>query len=345
MHRRAGRASVRWTRIALSLLSAALFACTDDDPSAASALPWESWRAVGMIGDTVPVPNARIGTIRETAITSRGQILVLDGEHQRVIAVDETGRVLAGGSSTAELPGPLSDPAIIAALALDPVAIDVLQGDDVVLVDRNRRRIDVLLPVELGLQGARSAMVGFRPEAACVLRGELFLLGNMGDEYLHRFAMSLDAFSSLSPVPPDPDIESADTAAAARRRALGQGALACDEESGILMHAPAAHGVVYGIRPDGRFAWTLALDSVDSGGEESVVRVTPLGDGQAQVLIRRSRVDAAARPPAYRAILIDVTNGAVLRQVASPRHWGVVTARWATEHLGEPATAVRIWRR
>jgi hypothetical protein len=346
----------------LSLLTLTILACSPGD-RASEPTAWESWRAVGVTGGTLSAPGTTIGTVLETAITSRGQILVLDGAEKHLLAFDEKGRVLARGPGSGDLPGVLVDPVAIAMIARDPVALAVIAGDSVVLVDRNLRRIEVLAPIEDGLRPVRSATLDFRPEGACVLGGELFLLGNKRDVYLHRFAISLEVFSSFSPVPSDPGLENEDAVAGYRRVALGGGRLACDDESGLLVHAPSAHRQVYGIRPDGRFEWTLSLDSLALqvitpgsdglrfdldpafGYAESVLRVTPLGDGQAQLLIRRSFAQDASRPPEYRAILIDVTNGEVLRHVSTPRHFGVATRRWATEHLEEPVTAVRIWRR
>lgn len=347
----------------LSLLTLTMFACSEGGRSPEPATEWESWRAVGVIGDTLSASGTTIETILETAITSRGQVLVLDGAQQRVLAFDEKGRVIARGPGSGELPGVLTDPVALAVVARDPVALAVTAGDSVVLVDRNLRRIEVLTPIESGLQPVRSATLDFRPEGACVLGDELFLLGSTGDVYLHRFALSLKAFTSLSPVPPSPAPEHEDAVAGYRRLALGGGRLACDDESGLLVHAPSAHRQVYGIRPDGRFAWTLSVDSlalqvitarsdgvrfdIDPafGYAEVVLRVTPLGGGQAQILIRRSFAQDADREPEDRAILIDVRNGEVLRDISRPPHFGAATRKWATEHLGEAVTAVRLWRR
>lgn len=337
----------------LSLLAVAVFACAPEDRSSEPAVAWESWRPGGVVGDTVSASDATIGSVLETAVTSRGQLLVLDGAERRVLAFDDAGRVLARGAGVGDGPGELRD----------PVALAVIAGDSLVLVDRTLRRIEVLTPVEDGLRPARSISLDFAPEAACVLEGDLFLLGSSGDVYLHRLAASGELASSWSPVPANPSLESQDAIAGYLRFALGGGRLACDGEVGLLVHAPDFHRQVYGIHPDGRIAWTLPLDSLvlrtitprpggvrfgldpAHGYAEHVLRVTMLGSGQAQVLITRRFARDANREPEIRAIIVDVASGAVLRHVPSPRHFGVATRQWATEHLEEPAPAVRLWLR
>jgi hypothetical protein len=243
------------------------------------------------------------------------------------------------------------------------VAIAVIAGDSVVLVDRTLRRIEVLTPVEDGLRPARSIPLDFAPSAACVIENDLFVLGSRANAYLHRFGAVRDLIDSWSPVPADSVSDARNAVAGYRRFALGEGDLACDAESGLLVHAPAARDQLYGVRTDGRIAWTLPVDSLVPavlverpngvrfdldpvhGYAEHVLRVTPLGDDQAQVLVRRRFARDSKREPEVRAIVIGVSRGLLLQRVPSPRHFGVTTQQWATEHLEEPAPAVRLWRR
>jgi hypothetical protein len=306
-----------------------------------------------VVGDTLSASDATIGTVLATALTSRGNLLVLDGAEKRVLAFDAGGRLLASGAGVGDGPGELRD----------PVAIAVIAGDSVVLVDRTHRRIEVLTPIADGLRPARSVSLDFAPAAACVLENDLFLLGGRDAVYLHRLTAAGDLIGSWSPVPADSNTENQDAIAGYRRFALGGGQLACDTGSGLLLHAPDAHAQVYGIRSDGRIEWTLPIDSLVLrvvvarpygvrfdldplyGYAEHVLRVTPLGNGQAQFLVQRSFARDANREPELRAIVVDVARGVLLRRVQSPRHFGFTTREWATEHLEEPAPAVRLWRR
>jgi hypothetical protein len=306
-----------------------------------------------VVGDTLSASDATIGTVLATALASRGELLVLDGAEKRVLAFDTGGRLLARGAGVGDGPGELRD----------PVSIVVIAGDSVALVDRTLRRIEVLTPVADGLRPARSISLDFSPSAACRIDDDLFVLGTRGSAYLHRLTPAGDLIDSWSPVPADPATEDQDAIAGYRRFALGGGQLACDTELGMLLHAPDTHGEVYGIRPDGRLEWTQPIDSLVLrvivarpngvrfdldpvyGYHEYVLRVTALGEGQAQLLVRRSFARDADREPELRAIVIDVASGVLLRRVQSPRHFGFTTREWATEHLEEPAPAVRLWRR
>jgi hypothetical protein len=337
----------------LLLLAIAAFACAPGNRPGEAALPWESWRPAGVVGDTLSTSDATIGTVLATALTSRGELLVLDGAEKRVLAFDAGGQLLARGAGVGDGPGELRD----------PVSLLVIAGDSVALVDRTLRRIEVLTPVADGLRPARSVSLDFAPAAACLLEDDLFVLGGRGGAYLHRLTAAGDLIDSWSPVPADSAKESQDAIAGYRRFALGGGQLACDTELGMFLHAPDAHGEVYGIRPGGRMEWTQPIDSLVlpvivarpngvrfdldpvHGYAEHVLRVTPLGAGQAQLLIRRRFARDANREPELRAIVLDVASGALLRRVQSPRHFGFTTQEWATEHLEEPAPAVVLWRR
>jgi hypothetical protein len=338
---------------ALTLLVVATLACSPGDPAPAPILAWESWRPAGVIGDTLSSTDTTVGSVLETAITSRGQVLVLDGADDRLLAFDAAGRMLARAGGTGGGPGELRD----------PVALSVIAGDSVLVVDRTLRRVLVFTSIEEALWAVKRFDLDFGPEGACLLRGELFLIGSKGDVYLHRYDRARTTVSSLSPVAPEPALEQGDAIAAYRRFALGAGRLACDDESGLLVHAPSARREVYGIHPDGRFAWTITLDSLalrvitpGAGGvrfdidpafgyAESVARVTPLGGGQALLIVRRTFARDARREAEYWAIVIDIARGTVIRVLATAPHVGAVAGSWATEHLEVPTPAVRVWRR
>ncbi|MCC7001856.1 MAG: hypothetical protein IT357_06850 [Gemmatimonadaceae bacterium] len=337
----------------LILVAIATLACAKGDRSAAATLAWESWRAEGVVGDTLGESNATIGTVLATTLDSRGNVLVLDGAEMRVLAFDAGGQLRARSPGAGDGPGELRD----------PVAIVTLAGDSVAVADRTLRRIEVLSPVADGLRPVRSFALDFSPSAACLLDGDLFVLGGRDNVYLHRMMVAGTFKGSWSPVPADTIKENADAVVGFRRFALGDGALACDADAGLLVHAPWAHTEVYGIRADGRIAWTQTVDSlvmrtivaVENGVSfaldpafgygEDVQRVTPLHNGQALLLIRRRFAREANRDPEHRAIVIDVASGVLLHRMPSPRHYGFTTREWALEHLEDPAPAVRRWRR
>lgn len=341
-----------WTWRLLALFP--LLASCDRAPrDGATAVAWDSWQPEVVAGDTLSASDATIGSVLATSLTSRGDLLVLDGADMRVLAFNTSGQLLARSSGAGDGPGELRD----------PVAIVLIAGDSVALVDRTLRRIEVLTPIADGLRPTRSVSLDFAPAAACVLGDDLFVLGGRGGAYLHRVSAAGEVSGSWSPVPADSAAEDQDAIAGYRRFALGGGHLACDAETGLLLHAPDAHREVYGVRPDGRIAWTQSIDSLVLsvivarpngvrfdldpvyGYAEHVLRVTTLGRGQAQILVRRRFARDANREPELWAIVIDVASGALLHRVQAPRHFGFTTREWATEHLEEPAPAVRLWRR
>lgn len=337
----------------ICVLAMATCSCGTRDVGQAQTHVWDTWEASTLVGDTADASSATIGTVGATAITRQGHVLVLDGAEFRVLAFDTTGQLLARSSGAGDGPGELRD----------PIAISLTAEDSVLVVDRSLRRIELFAPVDDGLQPSRSVSLDFSPGAACVLGGDLFVLGNLGGDYLHRLSASLDLVNSFSPVADDSQAEQQDGVVAFRRFALGSGHLACDEHLKLLVHVPDSDDQMYGLAPDGRLVWTQRIDSLvppvksaRAGGvrfdldpaygyAERVVRVTSLGAGQAQVLISRSFARDAQREPELRAIIIDVSSGSLVAREKAPHHFGAVTDEWAAEHLEEPTPAVRLWRK
>ena len=328
-------------------------ACAADPFVDGHSVPWARWIASGIVGDTTPGGASSIGTVAATAITSRGEVLVLDGADMRVLGFDRSGAMLARASGPGDGPGEMRD----------PVALAVIAADSVVIVDRTLRRISVLSPLASGVRGVRDVRIDFAPGAACAIESTLYVLGTRGHEYLHRFDEARLLAASYSPVEPDAAVEQQDMVASLHRFELGSGYLACVPERGLLIHAPESRGTLYGISLSGELAWSHAIDSfvpplrvARSGGvrldldprfgySERIVSLTTLSRDIAQLVVRRGFARDAGRAPEYWSVLIDLRSGAnVSRQADAPR-FSAVGQSYATEPLEEPVPHVRVWRR
>lgn len=338
---------------ALMFAAAGVHACGAQPGGQAQATPWDQWRVGRIVGESVGSDPNAIGMVSETAISSQSEIIILDGAERRILAFDTLGTILARGGSAGAGPGEMRD----------PVAVLVTAGDTVLAVDRTLRRIQIFEPAAAGLGTLQSVPLDFAPHDACALHDDaLFILGERGTDYLHKFVRYDGSPHSMAPVPPPADVESPDDLSVALRRSeLSGGLLICAPPESVVVHIPEYLGEMFGLSISGRVLWTQVIDSfippvrtprpggvrmdIDErfGFANRAASAVYLGEGLAQVVIQTTYPRSQNRERESTAIVFRVADGRTIARLRAFPSISATSPSLAIENLEEPLPAVRMW--
>lgn len=263
-------------------------------------------RQIASFGDG----RVRFGSIQGIAVSSRGDIYILDGRFNRVVVFREDGSV----ESTFGAPGfgPFEFQA--------PTAIDVDARQELIVVDRYKQ-IKVFTKNDSSFQHRKTLSVDFVPEGVCHLGDRLYVRGWLPSGLIihqfepdNRYVRSFGAgYKSDVPLV---------------RQQLSRGLIACSSGAGVVVVSFGYFPFLYAYSPDGQLLWVsqiadfhpaeilstvgppAAITYKKGAGYDTIVSLVPIGSRFiiAQVA-RRYELDPGTERRDFRTYLISAEDG------------------------------------
>ena len=199
-----------------------------------------------------PPENEVFGRIRQAVLMESGGMAVLDVQSSRVAGFDAEGRHTFSFGRSGSGPGEL----------LNATRLLRIGDDTLAVVSRARRLIQYF--VRHGADGfleTERSVLPLWPNGGCVMRGKIFVLGNLEESSVHEVDHEGSVRRSLSASELGEWAEegSAKSVAWAWRDEAVAGRLVCSKDSGKIIHIPNNSGWVRAYTRDGDLAWHAPL--------------------------------------------------------------------------------------
>jgi len=210
-----------------------------------------------------------IGRIDDAIIDNVNNTLVLDSEEYEIKVYNENGRLLKSIGRRGAGPGEFES----------PESLSMSKGGWFIATDRNTR-IQLYEPSREGYERIGSFAVGFTPEDACILNGEIYLQGFRSEhptQSVHVYSREGNHLRSFGPVYESENVSI--------RYRLSSGDIACDRSTNRIIAAFELMPLIYGYTPEGTLQWTSRIRPFDPVPVEQTGRTslkykfgTPGGD-------------------------------------------------------------------
>lgn len=248
---RQGRADPCLFLAALGLLTA----CDKSPPrehQVSTGFPGD-WHTVTEIGVMDEPPEIEVfGQIRHAVVMESGGITVLDVQSSRVTGFDADGQhsfsIGRLGSGPGELP--------------DPTGLLRIGDDTLVVISRSRRLIQYFVrhSTDEFLETERSVLPLW-PNGGCVMRGRIFILGNLEEHAVHEVDHdgSVRRSFAASELGEWAEEGYSKSVAWAWRDEAVAGRLVCSKDSRTITHIPSNSGWLRAYTLGGDLAWHAPL--------------------------------------------------------------------------------------
>lgn len=236
----------RWVCVVAASAVPFMAACDRPEAPPARQVPTISTTDVEVGGSDES--GVLFGEIQDVAFLPPGDFLVLDRMNSVLTRFDIDGRVVSTVGSEGEGPGEW----------LWPSSVDVSSSGVVRVVSQGLSRIH-----EYEVRGEDLALVDearlpFLPRDLCTLNDRVFVLGLYQGFTLHEVRGGVVISSFSPPIERPPELLGVWDAATAEWAADGR--LACDEEHGLVIHAPFSLPDVRAFNASGQIVWQIKLE-------------------------------------------------------------------------------------